>query len=320
MEMSTATRFDSIVVVRVHETIPAFRSPSVKSGSVRALPRKVLRSVREIGQSIVPARKSARAVMDTRSFEPNNIAHLLMHIIPYCIYARDVAGPDTEFLFRRTHPRFEDLLRIFNIEPVARPQAVEADVIHVRGTRGFAVYELFSVFDCVALDYLPQAYADIEFGATPGYERVFLARRDGRRITNQAEIERLLQGYGYTTVFMEDYPLSKQLSIGAHAKRVVAIHGGAMGFLSVNSAIDSVIEIMPPNVYHEFFPVALGARVKHYEQIIPEFSKAVAHSGWPAICFYKDRPFHLDPGMLEERLAAIHLSPSRTVETEAGLD
>jgi capsular polysaccharide biosynthesis protein len=139
-----------------------------------------------------------------------------------------------------------------------------------------------------------------------GFERVFLARRGPRGLINQAEIEALVSRYGYKTVFMEDYSIHDQLSIGARAKHVVAVHGAAMSFLVMNQNIDSVIELLPPNVYHELFPVCLSPRVGRYEQIIPEFDQAVAHSGWQTIVRFKNARFSTDAKLLENCLSEMH--------------
>ena len=105
---------------------------------------------------------------------------------------------------------------------------------------------------------------------------------------------------------MEDYSLRDQLSIGAHAKHVVAIHGAAMSFLILDNRIDLTIELLPANNYAAGFPVALGPRVRHYEQIIPNFDRKVQHVGWPAIMHFKNIPFSVDTSFLAKRLAYIH--------------
>jgi hypothetical protein len=105
---------------------------------------------------------------------------------------------------------------------------------------------------------------------------------------------------------MEDYSLSEQLSIGAQAKHVVAIHGAAMSFLIMSSRIDSIIEFLPSNNYAAWFPVTLGSRVQHYEQIIPIFDRIVQHIGWPEIVRFKGLPFAVDTSLLAKLLSNIH--------------
>lgn len=302
IQMSTATRFDSLVVAGVQETIRA-KLPWVKPNSPSNFMRLGYRSIQYLDASIHAPRKLAPAVLDTRAAEPNNISHLLLHIIPYCLYAQGIVGKDVVFLFRKLHGQFRDLPPIFGLTPRFEHRNVEAQVIKVSGTRGFALYDLIDVFDCVAFNYMPDVYSNLDFASSVGFDKVFLARRGSRGLINQGEIEKLLERYGYKTLFLEDYPLLEQLSIGARAKKVVAVHGAALGCLAVNKGLDSVIEVMPPNSYFEAFPVALCPLVKHYQQVIPDFDRAVAHSGWPAISYYGNHPFRADPGMLEDCLS-----------------
>jgi hypothetical protein len=80
-----------------------------------------------------------------------------------------------------------------------------------------------------------------------------------------------------------------------------------MSFLVTNRQIDSIVELLAPYTYHELFPVAFGSRVRHYEQIIPRFDRAVASSiglsDWLAL---KDLPFAIDTSLLASLLANIH--------------
>jgi hypothetical protein len=96
------------------------------------------------------------------------------------------------------------------------------------------------------------------------------------------------------------------LNIGAQAKHVVAIHGAAMSFLIMGKRIDSIVEFLPANNYAAGFPVALGSRARHYEQIIPSFDRIVQHVGWPAIDSFKNLPFAVDTSLLAKRLSNIH--------------
>jgi hypothetical protein len=70
--------------------------------------------------------------------------------------------------------------------------------------------------------------------------------------------------------------------------------------------IDSVVELLPPNNYMALFPVALGSRVRRYEQIIPSFDRIVQHIGWPAIVTFKSLPFTVDTSLLAKLLSNIH--------------
>jgi hypothetical protein len=179
-------------------------------------------------------------------------------------------------------------------------------MIKISGTRGLAVYDLFRTFDVNGLHFAPNVYAKTDFASGPGFDRVFLARRPPRSLENQADIESVTNKYGYRTIFMEDYLVRDQLSLAAQAKHVVAVHGAAMSLLLMNKGLESVIEILPPNVYHQLYPVILGRRVRRYDQIMPEHDPRVAHCGWEAILYFKNGTFSVDAALLENLLSGIH--------------
>jgi Glycosyltransferase 61 len=300
--------FDGIAVSIVHELLPGVAMPQITPSSVRDVARFGYHTARVLEAKIRRPRIMREPVFDTRGWEPNNFAHLLLDLIPYSLYVRRAVGPEVVILFRKLGKRFGELLDIFGLVPDFERRRVEADVVKICGTRGLAVYDLDlrTTFDCPGICFVPNVYAEMDFSSSTKYEKVFLARRDARRLVNQTEVEETVARFGYHTVFMEDYSLHEQLSIGAQAKHVVAIHGAAMSFLVMGRRIDSIIELLPTNNYAAGFPVALGLRVRHYEQIIPSFDRTVQHIGWPAIVSFKNLPFAVDTSLLANRLTNIH--------------
>jgi hypothetical protein len=200
---------------------------------------------------------------------------------------------------------FRPLLDAFNIVSVSEDRKVRANAVKVRGARGLSVYDLPG-FDCPVITCVPDVYSNFDFSTAVKFERVFMARRGQRSLINHAEVESLVSSYGYKTVFMEDYSIADQLSIGAHARHVIALHGAAMSYLVLNKQIDSVIELFPAHVHHEYYPVCLGPRVKCYHQIVPDFDRAVMHSGWDAIFHCKAQAFSVDLELLKRLLSQIH--------------
>jgi hypothetical protein len=303
--MQRPTYFDKLVVARVREILPAPQMPSIRIESLRSAARYAYHAGMGLNGAMRRPRMFDAPVLDLRGVEPNNISHLLLDAIPYCLRARAAAVSNTVFLFRKMAPRFAELLQIFDIVPRYEPGKVAANVIKLRGARGLAVFNLIDTFDCTAFSFFPDTYLPFDFSSSTGFDRIFLARRGPRSLLNHGEIERVVAAYGYRTVFMEDYSLRDQLSIGARARHVVALHGAAMSLLAVNRGIESIVEILPPHNQPAFFPVALGPRVRRYEQIIPDFDPAVVHS-WPESVRFKDLPFSVDATLLAKLLAEIH--------------
>ena len=247
----------------------------------------------------------AKPVFDTRTVSANNFAHLLLDIIPLCLYARRCIGPDVSFAFDNLDLRARELLSAFAIYPTITRKRIVGPIVHMRGIRGLAVFNLRDTFECPALTFFPDTYRQYDFKATVQYDKVFFARRGVRALENHRDVERLLSARGYTTVYMEDFSIPDQISIGAHARHVVAIHGAAMGFLALNRGIESLIELSPPHVYHSLFPVTLGPHVRNYILIMQEFDEHIMHYGWDAIVRFKNRPFEANLGLLEHALTEV---------------
>ena len=299
------TYFDKLVVAVVPEQ-RAFRfAPLPVLDSFGHLLRFGYRAARGVLSRAAPRVTFRTPVLDLRAEEPNNVAHLLLNLIPYCLQSRKVLSGEPVFLFRRVAPRFRPLLDIFGVSPTEESRRVDAPMIKLRGARGLAVYDLLGTFDCEGINFFPDTYSSRHFDSLR-FERVFLARRDVRHLRNQEEVERLAEEYGYRTLYAEDYSLRDQLSIGAHARHVLAIHGAAMSLLLMSEHIESVIELLPDHNYNVVFPVCLAPRVSRYEQIISEFDQSVVHSGWNAIVQHKNAPFAVDVNLLRSRLSAVH--------------
>jgi len=308
VQMRLPTYFDGIAVSIVHEVLPDLPMPQVTLSSLRNAVRFGYHTARCAEAAIRSPHVMRKPVFDTRSWEPNNFSHLLFDLIPYSLHVRRAVGPEVDILSRKLGKRFHELFDIFGVAPVFERRRVEADVVKIRGTRGLAVYDfdLRTTFDCPGICFVPNVYTEMDFSSSVKFAKVFLARRDARSLLNQAEVEETVARFGYRTVFMEDYSLREQLSIGAQAKHVVAIHGAAMSFLIMGKRIDSIVEFLPANNYVALYPVALGSRVRHYEQIIPSFDRIVQHVGWPAIASFKNLPFAVDTSLLAKLLSNIH--------------
>jgi hypothetical protein len=303
--MVRATRFDRITVAIVQETLPGIAMPAIPFDSLRNLARFGYYSMRWLAASTLPPVSPPGPVLDTRSIEPNNIAHLLLDVIPQYLYARNLVGPDVTLITRELKGQFRSLVEAFNILPMYQDRKVKAAAVKLRGTRGLSVYDL-PVFDCPVITCVPEVYSNMDFSSSVRFDKVFMARRGERSLRNHSEIESLAADYDYKTIFMEDYSIPDQLSIGANARHVIALHGAAMSYLVLGKQLDSVIELFPPHVHHELYPVCIGPRVMSYHQIIPDFDPAVMHSGWDAISHFKSQSFSVDPGLLEKLLSQIH--------------
>ncbi|MGA2051656.1 MAG: glycosyltransferase family 61 protein, partial [Terracidiphilus sp.] len=239
VSMSRPTRFDRISVAIVQETLPVLAMPEIPFDSLRNMARFGYYFLRRLVASILPAVSFPVPLLDTRSIEPNNIAHLILDVIPWYLHAQRAVGSDVALVTRRVNEPFSTLLSTFNIVAVREDRKIQASAVRMRGARGLSVYDL-PTFDCPVITCVPDVYSDLDFATSVKFERVFIARRGQRSLRNHAEVESLASSYGYKTIFMEDYSIADQLSIGTHARHVVALHGAAMSVLVFSRQIDSV--------------------------------------------------------------------------------
>lgn len=241
-------------------------------------------------------------MFDVRAFESNNMAQLLLEVLPLCLVAQDALQGRMTCVFRDVRGPFRQLLEILGINHVLTPSRLAGDMVRVRGTRGLAVYDLLEAFDCPSITLVPHVYERFSFQSPLKAEKLFLARRGSRALKNHAEVERLLATRGYQTIYMEDYDVADQLGLAAQAEHVVGIHGAAMATLVMNQGLKSVIELLPPHVWHQYFPISLERCVQRHILLMPDFDEKVPHSGWPALLAYKDAPFAVDLDALEQAL------------------
>jgi capsular polysaccharide biosynthesis protein len=73
-------------------------------------------------------------------------------------------------------------------------------------------------------------------------ERIYISRQKSsrRRVTNEEELQHLLEGYGFSIVYNEDYTFFEQVALYSNAKYLVSIHGAGMTnmlFMKANSTI-----------------------------------------------------------------------------------
>lgn len=87
--------------------------------------------------------------------------------------------------------------------------------------------------------------------------KIFISRKDSRKLKNEQDVEALLSSKGYKKVYAEDYSVMEQVAMVSHADCIVAIHGAALGLVVFRVLFDlppiKLIELFSPshmtNVY-----------------------------------------------------------------------
>jgi hypothetical protein len=304
--ISRPTYFSKTITACVQNTAPAIM---LEYGQINSL-RSLARNLKAFLYNLVAKKSKPLSfntnVFDVRDISPNNIAHLMVQAIPLCLHARDLAGPDIEFIFTKMGAPFKTLLNEFGINPIISNKKIKAPFIKISATRGFAAYNIATAFDCQTFTFLPNVYEKYQFSSgLAGMHKIFISRRGMRGLVNHNEVEQLLTSKGYKTVFMEDYSLAVQLGIASEATDIVAVHGASMGMLVLRKSINSLIEICPPNAYQDYFAVALGDRVKKHIQMMDSFDSRVRFNDYSVIAHYKNQPFSANIVQLNHALAMI---------------
>jgi capsular polysaccharide biosynthesis protein len=284
--------------------------------------RKIKPAIRYL-KSLTPARplgERGTVFLDARHIFPNNISHAMNQLIPSALAAEALSGEKVRLLMSPiTMPRVSELLELFQVDFDTTGRSMEGRTVELYAARGLALYNAQTYFD-ISAHTLFRELVQLSDRVPKNQERspdrthIYISRRGARALKNAASVERLLQRHGYEPVYMEDYSVEEQCRIGAGAERVVAIHGAGMGFLALNKGLRSVIEILPPNVYHQFFPTLLADSVQEYVQIMPQFDYAVAITGWDEIARRKVQPFSLDEALLERALVC-GANPGRPIDS-----
>ena len=105
-------------------------------------PRNIIKAIRNFllntYYSFCAPDKFNTAVLDLRCIEPNNMAHLVIHAIPLSLRVRNLAGSDTQFLFKKMAAPFEKLLNEFGINPITSNKKIQAEFVKMYATRHIA--------------------------------------------------------------------------------------------------------------------------------------------------------------------------------------
>lgn len=92
------------------------------------------------------------------------------------------------------------------------------------------------------------------------------AKASRRFVENEAEVEHVLAGYGFQTVYMEDHLFAEQVAIVRGARHIVSIHGAALSLLMFAETGSSVMEFRSEKdtVNNMYFLLAAACKLHYY--------------------------------------------------------
>jgi hypothetical protein len=220
--------------------------------------------------------------------------------LPIAIYARERAGVPLTVLLPNGMPHHaEALYRRFGFDcfftdaPVRGRQLLwRLDPPEALGSFRHVMTERFMAAHDADEQVFP-TFPDLP-------EKLFVARKDSRRITNQAEVEAVLTGLGYTTIYMEEHSNEMQFALVRGATHIVGIHGAGLAPLQYYSPAREplhFVEIQPPGCTSNFFQIMadqIGARYSAVRgRLKPEYIEP-SYDGTPLTRFTGD-DFEVDP-------------------------
>jgi hypothetical protein len=260
---------------------------------------------------IVPKSHTNSVFFDTRyEICPNNVSHLINAIVP-CIYLlKQLLGKNVVVIIRRLHSNiFRSFLEYFEIDYWETSRTHRLEYCQLYGTRGLALYPILSIFDTSPLSLIPNSplygmSKTLKSSTSHNeFQKIFINRQDERALENSNEVNLLVQSYGFKSIYMEDFTPEEQFRIVANAQEVISIHGAGMAFMPFNTSIQKVIELFPPGVQHQFFPVLMNGTVNNYYQLIPSYSMSTPLKGWSEVESQKQKSFSVNLDHLSTVLA-----------------
>ncbi len=296
-------KVDSLHTYTIDDDVAPKLKQYPKINSIKSIGVLMKSAVSNLMNTVMPVESFDGLVFDLREVSPNNIAHLMMDIIPLCLHVKSLTDKKVHVLTDKLKLPFQQLLAIFDIHPVITNRKIQGKFVRTSLMKGFSTYGCFDMLETSAISYLPDIFDAYHFECKlDNLEKIFIARRGERGLKNLSDVEAILKEQGYKTIYMEDYSLEEQLGIASNAKDVVAVHGASMGMLALKSDINSLIEIMPVNAYQEHFTIALNGKVKQHIQIMPYHDDSVAYNDWETILSFKSSVFAVDLEQLKKAL------------------
>lgn len=218
-----------------------------------------------------------RYVYDARWINNNNLAHLVQHHLAILGYLRccfDIHARDVIVVLDASSSKMViDFFRLFGFEVIKTDRQVSGWIIDVAINQD----EFWPL-----LRYVPCYLSDKQRAHCP--EKLFVSRKDSRKIVNEAEVFSFLSQFGFEKVYLEDFPLESQIQFFRHARQIVAIHGAGLGHLAFRECTESellLVELLSAGLvvdcYRKYLAVVGGKWVGCRGEVTKEVVKALGY-------------------------------------------
>ena len=146
-------------------------------------------------------------------------------------------------------------------------------------------------------------------------KKLYIKRPTGvrRAIDNADEVENLLLGFGFKSVFMEGLTIDEQAHLFSQADVIVAQHGGALTNLVFARPGTKVVEIFGPHVYPFYYGLANLCGLEYYATLqhsddfasLVQKDTALRRGSDENLSVSQSEDFAVDVAVLEKAISAV---------------
>ena len=225
-------------------------------------------------------------VVDLRAYSPGNLAHAITIHLPVALYIRGFLEANSLskplLIFPRKLPaHVQSLFSELGFRFLLTNGRVSGEVCHYE--LGSLTCLRSSLPELIKTSFLQSDFPNKLLEANNGKpKKIFISRRDTRRLSNEAEVEQFLISKGYEKLYLEDYTVLEQIALVSLADSIVAIHGAALGPLIFRTLFNKrplkLVELFTPahmsNIYrivmHQIGGEWIGVRGKAWPKLMEQ--------------------------------------------------
>ena len=200
-----------------------------------------------------------------------NLWHRLTECVPKAVMLEDFGFTGT-YLIPSDLPFAADALTLLGIAPERVVEYIQEGLVADRlsFTQPLIGVNLAQYAALVAR--IRAAYLGL-YDAPPAMRRLYLARRDARRVVNEEPLMALLDQHGFTRIYPEDFPLAQQIWMASNAEIILGPHGAAMTLALFMPPNGLVVELFSPFRINPTMIELCALLGHHYHMFMPHFTK-----------------------------------------------
>lgn len=168
-------------------------------------------------------------VLDLRYRSPENWAHAITNHLPLALIVREqlaeINKPATVILPKSISGKLVELFQLFGFDTLVTDRPVRGLVARYEVSPWIA---LRGIRHQVIARHLPESLNTGTPGKFDTPTRLYVSRKDTRKLKNEQEVWATLQARGFTRIFAEEHSLLEQIRYLCGAEEIVAVHGAAL--------------------------------------------------------------------------------------------